>query len=315
MPFQGNLSKKHYFEGWYLKHVSKNRSRVLSFIPGVSLTPEDRHCFIQIIDGISGKTWYVRYPLETFGWSTDEFSVQVGGSVFSVNGCSVNIDEKDLNISGSLDYSETESYPRTAGHPGIMGWFSFIPGLECRHDVLSMNHTIQGTLQMNGELLDFTSGSGYIEKDWGRNFPSTYIWIQCNDFDEPGVSFMLAVARVPLIPGGGAGILGFLGFLQVRGKVRTFGTWNRWKLVRCRFPGDGRGTVELSDGHDSIVCRVESSHAGVLKAPEKGAMSLAVKESVNAFVFIEVETAEGETCSLKGQPGGFEQRGHLSRER
>ena len=308
MPFQGNLHKNKYFEGWYLKHVSKDRSLVLSFIPGVSLTPGDRHSFIQIIDGISGKTWYVRYPLETFQWDKDTFSVSVGASKFSLDGCSISIDEKDLKIEGTLNYSDTEYYPRTQSHPGIMGWFSFIPGLECRHDVLSMNHCTSGSLRMNGKLLDFTQGSGYIEKDWGWNFPSSYLWIQCNSFDEPGVSFMLAVAHIPLFPFGKKGFTGFLGFLQARGKVRTFGTWNKWKIKSCLFPGNGRGTVELSDGRERITCRVESSTAGLLKAPARGAMSQVVKESINASVFLEITDKDGKTFALEGHPGGFEQR-------
>jgi tocopherol cyclase len=205
-----------------------------------------------------------------------------------------------------------EFYPRSPGHPGIMGWFSFIPGLECRHDVLSMNHVTSGTLHMNGKLLDFTGGSGYIEKDWGWNFPSSYIWIQCNNFDESGVSFMLAVARVPLGPFGAKGFVGFLGFLQARGQVRTFGTWNRWKVKSCLFPGGGKGIAVLSDGHEQITCRVVSSGAGLLKAPVKGGMSQIVKESINASVFIEINDKDGTVLSLEGHPGGFEQRGIFS---
>ncbi|MFA6856534.1 MAG: tocopherol cyclase family protein [Treponema sp.] len=312
MPFQGNLHKRKYFEGWYLKHVSKDKSCVLSFIPGISLTPEDRCCFIQVIDGISGKTWYIKYPLETFQWNSSVFSVSAGTSTFSLNECSINIDESDLKIAGNLNYSEMQFYPRTPGHPGIMGWFSFIPGLECRHDVLSMNHTVSGTLQMNGKLLDFTEGSGYIEKDWGWNFPSSYIWMQCSNFDESGTSFMMAVARVPIVPFAGKGILGFLGFLQTRGKIRTFGTWNRWAVKNCLFPGNGEGTVMLTDGHEQIDCCVKSSSAGMLKAPAKGAMSQIVKESINASVSIRVTGKDRTVFSLEGYPGGFEQRGIFS---
>jgi tocopherol cyclase len=312
MPFQGNLHKRKYFEGWYLKHVSKDRFCVLSFIPGVSLTPGDRCCFIQVIDGISDKTWYVRYPLETFKWNSDIFSVSAGNSTFSLNGCSININENDLKIAGNLNYSEMQFYPRTLGHPGIMGWFSFIPGLECRHDVLSMNHTVSGTLQMDGKFLDFTESTGYIEKDWGWNFPSSYIWIQCNNFNEPETSFMMAAARVPIGLLSGKGILGFLGFLQTGKKVRTFGTWNRWTVKNCLFTGDGKGTVILSDGHERIDCRVNSSSEGILKAPAQGSMSQTVKESITASISIRITGKDGAVISLEGYPGGFEQRGSFS---
>jgi len=61
--FQGKLTNKRYFEGWYFKHVSKKLDFVYSFIPGVSLNPENPHAFIQVINGITGYTQYIEYPL------------------------------------------------------------------------------------------------------------------------------------------------------------------------------------------------------------------------------------------------------------
>jgi|WetSurMetagenome_2_1015567.scaffolds.fasta_scaffold20083_1 hypothetical protein len=119
---------------------------------------------------------------------------------------------------------------------------------------------------------------------------------------------MLAVARVPSCPFGGKGFVGFLGFLQARGHVRTFGTWNRWKVEICTFSGDGKGTVVLSDDHEQIICRVVSSRGGLLKAPERGAMNQGVKESINASVYLEIKDKDGIVFSLEGHPGGFEQR-------
>jgi tocopherol cyclase len=66
--FQGNMKKKNYFEGWYFKHVSQDLKHVLSFIPGISLTENDPHSFIQVINGITGKTEYISYPLDEFIW-------------------------------------------------------------------------------------------------------------------------------------------------------------------------------------------------------------------------------------------------------
>ena len=45
--FQGSLSRKYYFEGWYFKHVSADREQVWSFIPGVSLAPEGRQALYE----------------------------------------------------------------------------------------------------------------------------------------------------------------------------------------------------------------------------------------------------------------------------
>ncbi len=131
--FQGNLNKNRYFEGWYFKHVSANREYVFSFIPGVALTKTDKHAFIQVIDGISGKTWNVKYPLSEFSFSKKEFNVWVGQSNFSENGIQLNIDTEDLKIKGEVFYADLVKYPSTLLSPGIMGWYSFVPFMECKH--------------------------------------------------------------------------------------------------------------------------------------------------------------------------------------
>ena len=45
-----------------------------------------------------------------------------------------------------------------------MGPFSFVPFMECYHGVLSMNHSIKGRLDFNGESLSFDNGKGYMER-------------------------------------------------------------------------------------------------------------------------------------------------------
>ena len=55
-----------------------------------------------------------------------------------------------------------------------MGPFRFIAGMECSHGVISMMHSLEGTIEINGEIVDFSGGTGYIETDRGRSFPSAY---------------------------------------------------------------------------------------------------------------------------------------------
>ncbi|WP_342668655.1 tocopherol cyclase family protein [endosymbiont 'TC1' of Trimyema compressum] len=42
-----------------------------------------------------------------------------------------------------------------------------------------------------GERQTFLVVKAILEKDWGRSFPSAYIWIQCNVFPTENVSFFL----------------------------------------------------------------------------------------------------------------------------
>ena len=171
-----------------------------------------------------------------------------------------------------------------------------------------MNHTLRGELLFNSRKVDFTNGLGYIEKDWGWNFPSSYLWIQCNHFDEPDTSFMLAVAMIPLGP---IRFTGFLGFFHSRGRTKAFGTWNRWRISSLDFQGVGQGSVTLTDGKEFLSCHVKGRSAGSLKAPEKGAMKRMIKESVNSDVTIDLISAEGTLSHYFGSPAGFEERGQL----
>ena len=78
-----------------------------------------------------------------------------------------------------------------------MGPFSHLSFMECNHAILSMKHSVSGILMFNGKILNFDQGIGYIEKDWGTSFPSSYLWCQANDFFTRTTSFFLSIATIP----------------------------------------------------------------------------------------------------------------------
>jgi hypothetical protein len=110
-----------------------------------------------------------------------------------------------MDLSGDLRYT-APARPRS----DIMGPFSFLP-MECRHSVFSMRHGVSGTLRLNGRLLDFEGGTGYIEGDRGRSFPKRYLWTQCSF---PEGALMLSVADIPFA---GARFTGIIGFVYMNG--------------------------------------------------------------------------------------------------
>ncbi|KAG0280043.1 hypothetical protein BGZ96_001707 [Linnemannia gamsii] len=97
--------------------------------------------------------------------------------------------------------------PTSRWTPSIMGITAYLPFLECNHGVASLHHTISKghlvALRGDNEVLGeakFDGGVGYIEKDWGVNFPSTWVWAQANMFDTaPGSSLMISVASIPVL--------------------------------------------------------------------------------------------------------------------
>jgi tocopherol cyclase len=282
--FQGNLRMKKYFEGWYYKNVSANLKHVYSFIPGVSLNEKDPHSFIQVINGVTGDTDYIVYPLSSFSWDSKKLYLKIGNSVFTDSSVCLDIREGRFRVSGTLTFHDMVKYPSGLLSPGIMGWYSFVPRMECRHGIVSVSHSLKGALVINNKLTDFDGGKGYIEKDWGRSFPEWYLWIQANNFSDPGTSFCFSVAKIPWL---GKYFIGFISFLYLGGKFYLFSTYNGASL-RELSRNDDSVYIEVSNGKYCLEIRTEISHSGELRAPVQGMMTRRIREGMDSVVHLEL---------------------------
>jgi hypothetical protein len=280
--FQGNLKKKKYFEGWYFKHVSHDLKHVCSFIPGISLTAKDPHSFIQVINGITGESVYVTYPVDKFIYSRNELKLKVGNSLFSDKQISIDIEYGNLKIKGDLMYQDTTPYPGTLFSPGIMGWYSFVPFMECKHGIVSVNHNITGSIVVNEENISFDGGKGYIEKDWGTSFPETWIWIQANNFTDRGTSFQFSVAKIPWL---GKFFIGFISFLYYNNKYHLFSTYNNSVISEIKHTDNSIDLV-IKNKNSTLRIKAIKSTFGELIAPVKGQMTRRIKESIDSEVNI-----------------------------
>lgn len=278
--FQGNLKKKNYFEGWYFKHVSSDLKHAYSFIPGISLSEKDPHSFIQMLDGISGKSEYFSFPLHEFSWHRNKLFLRIGKSVFTENFIDLDIRDKKAEITGRVEYSDIVRYPRRIFSPGIMGWYSFIPFMECKHGIVSVNHNLSGILNINGVPADFNNGKGYIEKDWGTSFPESWLWIQSNNFSDHNTSFSFSVAKIPWM---GKFFIGFICFLYFDRKFYLFSTYNNSSITEFRRSGKSV-FITLKNNRNILRIICTRSFAGELKAPVSGQMTRGIKESIDASV-------------------------------
>ena len=301
--FQGNLKKKNYFEGWFLKHCSQDLGEVLSVIPGIALNSTDPHAFIQVMEGISGVTRYISYPLESFHWDRRAFRIQVGPSSFSLEGVNLNINHDLVKLKGRVDYHHPVLYPGTILSPGIMGWYSYVPFMECYHGIVSANHDLSGKLTFNDREIDFSGGKGYIEKDWGSSFPEAWIWVQCNHFSTRDASLFISVAKIPWL---GKFFMGFIAFLYLNGKYYRFSTYNQSSISRVSFDRQAL-TIALKNKLYTLRTRVLKNTSGELKAPQTGNMSRRIKESNDSVVDVTLADRYGHILFQdNGQRAGLE---------
>jgi tocopherol cyclase len=220
--YHGHRKRPPFFEGWYFKLVDASEQHRYAVIPGVFLSdePDRHHAFVQVLDGRTGLSTYHRYPAEQF-WAADgEFELRIGPNHFTAERLSLDIQAPEFVTSGQLGFRSLTPWPVTLTSPGIMGWYAWVPFMECYHGVVSLDHVIEGSLHVNSQQIDFSGGQGYIEKDWGQAFPSAWVWFQTNHFAQPGTSLTASVAIIPWIR------RSFPGFIIVLPRIRVLASKN-----------------------------------------------------------------------------------------
>lgn len=286
--YQGHKKKKNYFEGWYYKVVSSDGLYTLAFIPGISKNLQDPHAFIQIFiseyQGIEPKltTYYVRYKIDQFKYGHDLFYVEIDQNFFSLDKLVVNLKHEGLDLKGTLSLSSLTPICRSLSQPNIMGFFGYFNFMECYHGVISMTHQLNGSLEFNGKVLNFTHGKGYIEKDWGRSFPRAYVWIQSNHFEDEQTSFMFSYADIPFM---GLYFKGLIANLSYKGNEYRFATYNHTKVIH--------ETVQAKKVHYILKKRnylldieATSQTEILLASPKDGAMINQIKEGLSGTITI-----------------------------
>jgi tocopherol cyclase len=156
--------------------------------------------------------------------------------------------------------------------------------------------------------VDFSGGRGYIEKDWGKRFPSAWIWGQSNHFNQESVSLMISVAVIPWLGQSFAGFI--IGFL-FEGKIHRFATYNRSKIEEIRLD-DKHVDIVVRNSKHRLKIRAIREEGGLLQAPTEIAMDRRILETLNASLEIQFETLDGELLYQSvGQHAGLEIVGDL----
>jgi tocopherol cyclase len=289
--YQGGGARDGYFEGWYFKCVDSRGAHPIALIPGVS---HDRsggttHAFVQAVRP-GGHTVYLEYPAGDFVSDPRRFEIRVGPNIFSSEGITLDIDRDGLRLRAELRFGPWNAWPVSLAVPGIMGPYRFVPRMECYHGVLSMDHTASGALAFGDETLSFDGGRGYIEKDWGRSFPSSWVWAQSNHFGSPGTSVTVSVAKIPWM---GSSFVGCIAGVLLDGRLYRFTTYTGAKLT-CYERRAGGANVTFADRDFELRVELAGAVPAALKAPRHGRMIARADESLDATLGAILRTGDGE---------------------
>jgi hypothetical protein len=289
--FQGVGKTRSYFEGWYFKQTLSDKKglsqRSIAIIPGISWDAQGSgHAFIQTIDSLDGSSTYVRFPIEAFSFQDEPFCVRIGPNSFSLQGVHLDLQDESISIIADLSFQNL-----TPIRP-IMGPYTFVPFMECNHGIVSMYHEVRGSITLirkdqDGELLSFAPGIGYIEKDWGRSMPSSWVWISAITFTSSTgpVSFFFSLANIPWL---GKHFNGFISVLHVDEREYRFATYRHGHIDLLEYQG-GILRILFSDRRYKVEILVRQTDAGELLAPVQGTMDRRIGECNNAWVRVVVK--------------------------
>lgn len=254
-----------YFDGWYFK--CQKGQKTLAVIPAIHRRGRETVATLQVITETAA--WSLTFPADAYRSYGAPFPLRIGENIFSERGMRLKIHRPGLSLAGRLTFGAF-CPPRY----DIMGPFAFVPGMECRHRVASMYHTVDGCLWLNGQKLDFNGAQGYLEGDAGRSFPDEYAWTHCFF---PGGSLMLSAASIPL---GKLRFSGVIGFVFMNGREYRLATY-----LGARLLWKHQGTVVIGQGRYLFLARLLKKRALALQAPQGGLMARTIRESAACRTF------------------------------
>lgn len=273
--FQGWGKTKKYFEGWYFKVVTEDETKAYAFIPGIAMDENgNKQAFIQVLDGKMKTAVYHRFDASVFIPAAKKFHIEILKNSFSENHLSLSLP----GIKGTLKFSGNILWPKPFYSPGIMGPFAFVPFMECYHGIVSMDHRVDGALEINGKKISFHNGRGYIEKDWGRSFPSAYFWLQTNHFDEPGISVKASVAKIPWVRNS---FTGFIAGVWLRDRLIRFTTYNH-SVLKKSFADKKFLELMMENKNYRLEIVAHRDQSTALASPLLGLMDGRIEESMTA---------------------------------
>lgn len=278
------------FKGWYLKHQIGDR--VFSFVISFhKLTSGIEHACIQFITNEG--SIYERYPMEHCQIDLENFVFKIGHNRFSKEGCRVHLKTKDMELACNVKYGQFTAVPSD-----IMGPLRFIPNMQCKHEIISMSHEIHGFIDINGEAVELSGGTGYIEGDRGHSFPEKYMWSQCNFKYKGDHSIVLACADIPLPRGSFEGVICQVLYKGIQYRLATYsGAKIMQKTDR---------SISIKQGKMRVYIMFMDKGGHRMRIPHKGEMKGYVRENPAGRVRYVFYNEEKKIFDFVSRCGSFE---------
>lgn len=313
--YHGFNKERNFYEGWYYKITDRTSEHVFALIPGIirGMNDLDHESFLQVLDGKNKTHTYIRYGVDQFKAKRNEFHFNVANHEFSRHHLKLNHYDNEHQLLGELRFVDVMTWPDSRLHPGSMGWYNRLP-LRWHHQVSGLYGEIVGKLFINGQEIDFTGGKVYIEKMWGRHYPTNYLWIQTGDFPFPKTALTCRLVRIPIL--GISRLFYFVAF-QHGETIYTFTTLNRSRVKMEELYQQLKLTFTHNDLELTLNLSYKREDFVKWLGPFKGQMALPIRQTLTGQVRVDlVDTFKNKVLfSGIGESATFEFKGQVRKKR
>ncbi len=263
-----NKKNRNYFEGWYYRITDAKNDVNVAIIFAVTKDTKNPHSFIQYYDGHQKKAYYYRFDSKEFRYDATSETVFIAQNELSFQHVKLYTDNVQIEATNRA-VKELQPYN---GHSSAMGFLENAP-LECFQEVLFLHG--ETDFIMNGVAY---TGTSYMEKTYGTNFPTQWIWLQ-SSHSQKGSLISFSLGKVPVFL---FEMKGFFLILRIGNIEHRFGTYNRSK-IRIDVSTKTHTTFSIRRGNQTVIITAVTQHPVELVGPrKKGKMDLPVYESLNA---------------------------------
>ncbi len=273
-----------FFKGYYFKCSTKEET--IALIPAIHGTGRKKEASLQIIT----ENEVINIPVQNMVFHKKSVKVKAGKSLFSLKGIRLDINTDEVKAEGVIRFSDIRKIKYD-----IMGPFRFLPLMQCRHSIFSMDHQVNGKIEINGKKYLFSDGHGYIEGDKGCSFPREYAWTQCHHED---ISLTLAVADIPLA---GLHFTGVIGIIHSSGQEYRLATY-----LGAKASYIGNQTIIIQQGRYRFMAHLLEKKGQSLYAPQKGKMERTIQESARCTARYRFEENDRKIFDFSSEMASFE---------
>ena len=305
-----DLGETPHFEGWYyrISHPTTQESWVLIAAYWQDDYAEG-HAFIELIHHPSGRIYKAIYDdvsVDSIQANAGEFVLKLDDLLLTANeirghfrtdlGESIYL---DLVVDGCAYWGA----PQDEGNRWTMGWATEMPGVPLRWHVHHLKAQATGQIETDEYRWSFNGYPLHQEKNWGRAFPSSWIWMQSNRFEgRPDVAF--AAAGGQIFPTRWSPD-GYMAGLRWRDQFFTWRTQDGHRFPEAKFSIDettGRGSwrLEAENWRHRIEVSIDAplSQLIPIDVPTDGGLQIGAVEHLAADMEIKVYRRSGVSWAL-----------------